>query len=517
VIANPVLIGSVTTLVVVVAVLLAYNANNGLPFVPTRLLNVQLPNGQELNKGDDVRSGGTLVGIVSGLRPARLPSGQVGAIATLRLGRSIGSVPADSTVTIRARSTLGLKYVDLTRGNATTSMADGGTLPEAQARTQVDLDQVYDIFDRPTRTATQTNLAEFSNALAGRGADLNATIQELPTTLKALTPVAHNLADPTTRLDNFFKQIEITAGTLAPVAGVQARLFTSMANTWAAVSRDPQALHATIAKSPPTLDVATGSLRVQTPFLRETAAFSNDLNSATAQLRAALPTLNSALRVAVPVTQRSVIAGIYPELRDTMGALRDLTQAPTTNAALRGLTATVTTLQPQLRFLGPYVTVCNYWNAFWTYTAEHFSEPIPTGTSQRVLLSMAPGQPDGLNVQGAANSVAGQGPVINDYPPDAQPPGGRVVPAFLHGAPNGAAVTNNGLADCETGQRGYIHKGNQFGSALIEVDAHTPLGYRHGPTFRQEINGVGVGRGPDQVPAGETFTREPGAIGEQAP
>jgi hypothetical protein len=107
--------------------------------------------------------------------------------------------------------------------------------------------------------------------------------------------------------------------------------------------------------------------------------------------------------------------------------------------------------------------------------------------------------------------------VINDYPPDAQPPGGRVVPAFLHGAPNGAAVTNNGLADCETGQRGYIHKGNQFGAALVEVDAHTPLGYRHGPTFRQEINGVGVGRGPDQVPAGETFTREPGAIGEQAP
>ena len=33
--ANPVLIGAATTLVIVVAVFLAYNANSGLPFVPT--------------------------------------------------------------------------------------------------------------------------------------------------------------------------------------------------------------------------------------------------------------------------------------------------------------------------------------------------------------------------------------------------------------------------------------------------------------------------------------------------
>ena len=33
--ANPVLIGAATVLVVIVAVFLAYNANNGLPFVPT--------------------------------------------------------------------------------------------------------------------------------------------------------------------------------------------------------------------------------------------------------------------------------------------------------------------------------------------------------------------------------------------------------------------------------------------------------------------------------------------------
>ena len=32
---SPLLIGAITTLIVIVAVFLSYNANNGLPFVPT--------------------------------------------------------------------------------------------------------------------------------------------------------------------------------------------------------------------------------------------------------------------------------------------------------------------------------------------------------------------------------------------------------------------------------------------------------------------------------------------------
>ena len=55
IVANPVLVGAVTTLVIVVAVFLAYNANNGLPFVPTTQLKVQIANGANLVKGNEVR------------------------------------------------------------------------------------------------------------------------------------------------------------------------------------------------------------------------------------------------------------------------------------------------------------------------------------------------------------------------------------------------------------------------------------------------------------------------------
>ena len=55
--ANPILIGAATLLVAVVGVFLAYNANNGLPFVPTYDVKVLVPDAAELVKGNDVRVG----------------------------------------------------------------------------------------------------------------------------------------------------------------------------------------------------------------------------------------------------------------------------------------------------------------------------------------------------------------------------------------------------------------------------------------------------------------------------
>ena len=72
IVANPVLVGAVTTLVVVVAVFLAYNANNGLPFVPTtRQIDVQVANGAELVPGNEVRAGGYRVGRRRGHGPGQ--------------------------------------------------------------------------------------------------------------------------------------------------------------------------------------------------------------------------------------------------------------------------------------------------------------------------------------------------------------------------------------------------------------------------------------------------------------
>ena len=47
--ASPTMVGAITTLIVVVAVFLAYNANNGLPFVPVYRVSVVVPNAARLS------------------------------------------------------------------------------------------------------------------------------------------------------------------------------------------------------------------------------------------------------------------------------------------------------------------------------------------------------------------------------------------------------------------------------------------------------------------------------------
>src|SRR5215207_3723501 len=143
VLANPVLVGAVTVLVTLVAVFLAYNANSGLPFVPTTELSVLMPNGANLVEGNEVRSGGYRVGVVERMAPVAMPGGKTGAKITLKLDKRVGDVPRDSTFRIRPRSALGLKYVEMTEGVSKQSWSNGDTVPVDRASIPVELDQVF--------------------------------------------------------------------------------------------------------------------------------------------------------------------------------------------------------------------------------------------------------------------------------------------------------------------------------------------------------------------------------------
>jgi ABC-type transporter Mla subunit MlaD len=475
---------------------------------------VQLTSGSNLVPGNDVREGGYRVGIVSDIKPIALKTkapnlgseGQVdqptvGAELVLKLDQKVGKIPADSEVIVRPRSALGLKYVDLVKGRSRTRyIADGGTLPVSQTQIPVQFDEIFKAFDRPTRIAERGNLVAFGDAFAGRGAALNETIASLPRLLTHLTPVARNLAAPQTGLVRFFQALNRASGAVAPVADRNSKLFSDMAQTFGAISQDTRALEDTIAKSPSTLDVSTASLHAQLPFLRDTAAFSSDFNRATAELRGALPDLNPAIELGAPVLKRSL--SLNSNLQGALTALNELAQSPGTLVALRGLTGTVTSLNPQLRYLGPYVTVCNYWNYFWTFVAEHFSEPDNNGTSQRALLNTAPPQTNGIGSDAATNPANGQGVLPGQDP------------QYLHGQPYGAAVDNNGNADCEAVQRGYPSRlaGPTHTNFLIAVEPHTPGD--QGPVFKsfddRNLPPSQRALGTRRVPKGETFTRDPG-------
>ena len=493
--ANPVLVGAMTVLVVLVAVFLAYNANNGLPFVPTRELKVNIASGSDLVPGDEVSEGGYRIGVVSALNPIVLPTGQVAAQLTLQLNQSTGKVPIDSTAAIRPRSVLGLKYVDLHRGTSKRVYADGGTMPITQTSVPVQFEDLFQMFDAKTRTAVQDNLVGFGNALAGRGSALNDTIASLPRLFLYLRPVAANLANPSTGLTRFLRSLERVMGAIAPVAQTNAELFTKLATTFEAISHSPSDLEQTIKETPSTEQVSTQSLKVQQPFLANLTTLGNLLAPATFELKQALPTINSAIEIGTKTLART--PALNANLQQVLDALKNLSLAPGTNIAINGLTSTVTTLNPMVRYLGPYQTVCDDWNYFWTYISDLVSQPTGFGNAQRALINLAnSAQPNNVGQAGATAPVDGGGS-------DSLTTGGN---EYLHSQAYGAAVATNGLADCETGQRGFVKKLNYYDpqGRDLATDAHTPG--NQGPTFA----------GQPRVPKGETFSRNP-QTGPQLP
>src|SRR5689334_21018530 len=112
--ASPTMVGAITTLIVIVAVFLAYNANNGLPFVPVYRVSVIVPNASRLVENNEVRIGGSRVGVVESIDPVRLPvndndpdtkttdnTGGVVAKLNLKLDKTAEPIPENSIFRIR--------------------------------------------------------------------------------------------------------------------------------------------------------------------------------------------------------------------------------------------------------------------------------------------------------------------------------------------------------------------------------------------------------------------------------
>src|SRR3989475_6593388 len=94
IVASPVLVGAVTTLIVIVSVFLAYNANQGLPFVPTYNIKAQLPGGANLVPGNEVRIGGFRVGVIDTIGTAQgVFQGQRRSVAAARRERGQNAPP----------------------------------------------------------------------------------------------------------------------------------------------------------------------------------------------------------------------------------------------------------------------------------------------------------------------------------------------------------------------------------------------------------------------------------------
>jgi ABC-type transporter Mla subunit MlaD len=376
---SPVLVGAITVLIVVVGVFLAYNANKGLPFVPTYDVNVHVPSGADLVVGNDVRVGGDRVGAVNSITPVRDKNGKVSAILGLKLDKTVEPLSTTSTVIVRPRSALGLKYVQITPGHSGKAMAAGDTLALTQAKPQpVEIDQVFNTFSKRTRIGIQRTLTGLGNGLAGRGVDLNLAIGALRPLVDNLTPVARNLASPETQLGRFFRSLERAAGEVAPVATEQAALFRNLDTTFAALVPVKSDIQRFIQESPPTEQLAIDEFPKQRPFLRNSAALFRELRPGAAVLPRVAPVLADAEEIGARTLART--PALNAELTDVFRSLDRFIADPVVPRGIKRLDETVTTLNEPLAFITPMQTTCNYLTLWFRNIASHLSEGDKNGT-----------------------------------------------------------------------------------------------------------------------------------------
>lgn len=456
--ASPTLVGAVTVLVVVVAVFLAYQANQGLPFVPTYRLSAQLPDTESLVEGNEVRIGGQRVGQITSITPetvddapcpndpTRLCTAQVAKI-DMELDQDVEPLPENSTVVVRARSALGLKYLQVNRGTSSQGLEPGTVMPLSAARPEpVEIDQVFNMFDDPTRVAIQSDLVEFGNALAGRGVDLNEAIGELEPLVERLTPVMRNLADPGTGLSKFVSSLSATAAEVAPVAEIQGRLFADLDTTFAAFARVSRPyIQESISRSPAAEQTAIETLPTIRPFLTNTAKLFDELQPGFHAIAPVQKPLGQS--IAEGVKALALAPAFNAQLDPTAQSILNLAQNGSARQGVQYLTQFNDALGPPLRFITPAQSVCNYATILFRNAADLASYNDGIGNGQRFIVLQPPLE-EGSVIGPSSSPASGQGGLstnflhYNPYPSTASPGQERECEAGNEGYPGGVAIGN---------------------------------------------------------------------------
>ena len=376
---DPIFIGAVTVLVLVAAVLLAYQANRGLPFVPVK----QCPGRRAERRAPRRRQRGPRgrlpdradhedrAGAEHHHDPTTTTTTQSAQI-TLQLDTSATPIP--DGLDDQDPAALGARAeVRRSRARALVAARSPTARRSARAPTPSVRSSTTSSRSSTSRPAlnVERNLDYFGTALAGRGDEINRSLGALPELFGDLPPVARTLADPDTQLARLVRETGDAARIVAPQSGALARGVTSMADTFEATSRDPEALKDTIARTPATLDegirVAARTAPVPQPprgplrrgpghrarAAREPAAGQQRARRRDARARPHARVHRRPPRVAA---RRPRARALAVDRHDARRPRRD----------------TMKTLNPTLRYLGPHVTVCNYFTYMWTFLSDHF-------------------------------------------------------------------------------------------------------------------------------------------------
>src|SRR4051794_26955215 len=265
----------------------------------SRQYRVMMENAGQLVPGDLVRIGGVQAGTVKGLELT--PDGQ--AVVTVAIGRSWGRLHAGTVVTVRASgiATVTGRFVDISPGPSfRPTLSDGGAIDVDHTKSIVDIDQLLNAFDPPTRGSLRHVLHGFSKWYAGREPEANTSARYFPAALQSATHLFDELNQDSGTLEQFLQQTGTALHALARHRGQLTALVSDTRATAHALGSDNESLSSALRNLPPALREGGNAFASVRPALTDLSALVRASGPASRPLAPFLRDLQPVVSRAVP-------------------------------------------------------------------------------------------------------------------------------------------------------------------------------------------------------------------------
>src|SRR5437868_6729226 len=191
----------------------------------------------------EVRVSGVHVGSVLAIGD----SNDGGALVHMALQPGI-QLRQDTRAVIRPKTLLGEKFVELVRqqGSSRAYLASGALIPKAQTGQAIEIDDILNAMDAPTRKAMSESFRQLGIALDGREQDIGAALPPLDDTVANLRPLARVGEARQKELDRILTNLNVIMQALADEQDQLGHLVDSGDTVMSGIASRDQALAGTV-------------------------------------------------------------------------------------------------------------------------------------------------------------------------------------------------------------------------------------------------------------------------------
>jgi ABC-type transporter Mla subunit MlaD len=394
---------AVGTIGIAFAVLLAwigYDAPNKIPGRSYYTLRAELHQADNLTSHYQVRIAGHLVGQV--LNP-RVHNGN--ALVDLQMEKGVGPLLSDTTIRVRPRSPIGVRFVELHPGTKGTPLGNGALLPASHASAALPLDTALSTLDPETRARTRDLLGQLGEGVAGRGEDINRGLLNGGPAIDEATRVTSAIAARKGATTSLIHGGDTIADAAQPVRDPIANGFAPQGKFFGAIADEQNSISNLLQIAPSALTGARSGLSDSSPFVVQLGGLARDALPALRAAPASMTQTAALLREAVPS-----IGDLHTTLKVAQRAVKPtLALLKTVDPVLPDVESALTSVIPILTNLAPrgcdYLLMTRNWESMLAWGT-------PTGNYLR--FNIIGGTAGG---QGPAGHIAdGGGAHIHAYP-----------------------------------------------------------------------------------------------------